>query len=129
MAFFLISYFIRLISAYAMRLGLDEKYVSARNDYIFTDDLKSLSGAIFHKVVFSFKISYVKLIQQYTGVYLPIVLDSPNGREVSKEIVNEMMDILAEEYTEHQIIIASIHNDYAFPNKNFIELTDRLLPF
>lgn len=52
----------QLISTYAIRLGLDEKYVSARNDYIFTNDLKSLSGAIFHKVVFAFKISYIKLI-------------------------------------------------------------------
>lgn len=119
----------QLISSYAMRLGLDEKYVSARNDYIFTNDLKSLSGAIFHKVVFAFKISYVKLIQQHTGVYLPIILDSPSGREVSKENINEMMAILAADFIDHQIIIASIYDNYAFQNSNIIELTDKLLPF
>lgn len=119
----------QLISSYAVRLGLDEKYVSARNDYIFTNDLKSLSGAIFHKVVFAFKISYVKLIQRHTGVCLPIILDSPSGREVSMENVNEMMAILAEDFADHQIIIASIYDTYVFPNKNIIELTDRLLPF
>ena len=119
----------QLISSYATRLGLDKKYVSERNDYIFTNDLKSLSGAIFHKVVFAFKISYVKLIQRYTGTYLPIILDSPSGREVSIENVNEMMAILADDFTEHQIIIASIYNSYAFPFKNIIELQDRLLPF
>lgn len=118
-----------LISQYATRLGLSEKYVSARNDYVFTNDLKSLSGAIFHKVVFAFKISYVALIRNHIGVYLPIILDSPNGREVSEEIVNEMMAILAEDYTEHQIIIASIYNSYDFADKNVIELQDRLLPF
>ena len=118
-----------LISSYAVRLGLDDKFVSARNDYIFTNDLKSLSGAIFHKVVFAFKISYVKLIQQHTGVCLPIILDSPSGREVSMENINEMMAILAENFTDHQIIIASIYNSYSFPNKNIIELTDRLLSF
>lgn len=118
-----------MISLYAMRLGLDKKYVSSRKDYIFTDDLKSLSGAIFHKVVFAFKISYVKLIQLHAGVCLPIILDSPSGREVSLENINEMMDILAEDFTEHQIIIASIYKNYSFPNKNIIELTDRLLPF
>lgn len=118
-----------LISQYATRLGLDEKYVSARNDYIFTNDLKSLSGAIFHKVVFAFKISYVTLVRNHTGVCLPIVLDSPRGREVSEENVNEMMTILAEDYTEHQIIIASIYNSYDFPNKSTIELQERLLPF
>jgi hypothetical protein len=119
----------QMISAYATRLGLDEKYVSARNDYIFTDDLKTLSGAIFHKVVFVFKISYVKLIRQHTGVVLPIILDSPNGREVSAENIDEMIAILIDEFSEHQIIIASIYNHYKFSNKNIIELKDRLLPF
>lgn len=119
----------QLISSYAIRLGLDEKYVSAKSDYIFTNDLKSLSGAIFHKVVYAFKISYVKLIQKYTGVCLPLILDSPSGREVSVENINEMMAILAEDFTEHQIIIASIYNIYIFPKKNIIELHDKLLPF
>lgn len=119
----------QLISSYAVRLGLDEKYVSSRNDYIFTNDLKSLSGAIFHKVVFAFKISYVKLIQQHTGVCLPIILDSPSGREVSIENINEIMAILDEDFKDHQIIIASIYNSYAFSDKTIIELQDRLLPF
>ena len=118
-----------LISQYATRLGLDEKYVSARNDFVFTNELKSLSGAIFHKIVFAFKISYVALIRNHTGVCLPIILDSPRGREVSEENVNEMMAILEEDYTNHQIIIASIYNRYEFPDKNVIELQDRLLPF
>ena len=119
----------RLITTFATTLGLDDKYISSRNDYIFTNDLKSLSGAIFHKVVFAFKISYVKLIQRHTGVYLPIILDSPSGREVSLENINEMMAILAENFAEHQIIIASIYNNYDFPHKNIIEIQNRLLPF
>ena len=49
--------------------------------------------------------------------------------EVSEENVNEMMAILAENYAEHQIIIASIYNNYDFSDKNIIELQDRLLPF
>jgi len=117
----------QMISAYATRLGLDERYVSAKNDYIFTNDLKSLSGAIFHKVVFSFKISYIRLIQRYTGVFLPIILDSPNGREVSAENISEMMAILAEDFAGHQVIIASIHSSYDFPCVNIIELQNRLL--
>jgi len=118
-----------LISQYATRLGLDEKFVSARNDYIFTNDLKSLSGAIFHKVVFAFKISYIALIRKHAGVCLPIILDSPSGREVSKENINEMMAILSEDYSDHQIIIASIYDSYCFANKHVIEIQNRLLPF
>jgi hypothetical protein len=119
----------QMISKYAVRLGLDENYVSAKNDYIFTDDLKSLSGAIFHKIVFSFKISYVKLIQQQTNVCLPIILDSPSGREVSEENINEMIAILNEDFSNHQIIIASIYDSYDFSTKNIIKLQDRLLSF
>ena len=40
-----------------------------------------------------------------------------------------IMAILAEDYAEHQIIIASIYNSYDFADKNIIELQDRLLPF
>jgi hypothetical protein len=125
----LVSELHELISSYAIRLGLDERYVSARKDYIFTNDLKSLTGAIFHKVVFAFKISYVRLIHRHTGVCLPIILDSPSGREVSSKNVNEIIAVLEKDFSEHQIIIASIHNDYALTNKNLIELKDRLLPF
>lgn len=60
---------------------------------------------------------------------MPIILDSPSGREVSMDNVNEMMAILAEDFTDHQIIIASIYNSYDFSNKNIIELKERLLPF
>jgi hypothetical protein len=48
---------------------------------------------------------------------------------VSLENINEMIAILAKDFTDHQIIIASIHNNYAFSKKKVIELTDRLLPF
>lgn len=65
----------------------------------------------------------------HTGVCLPIVLDSPGGREVVPVNINEMMHILAEDYADHQIIIASIRDDYGFANKKIIELQDRLLPF
>ena len=40
-----------LISGYANELGIDEQYVYPTKDYIFTSDLKSLTGAIFHIAV------------------------------------------------------------------------------
>jgi len=117
-----------MISDYARELDIDETYVRPSVDYIFTKDLKSLSGAIFHKIVFAFKISYIKLIGIHTGEKLPIILDSPSGREVDKINVADMMLILARDFGEHQIIIASIH-DYDFPSKYILEIKDRLLPF
>ena len=113
------------ISAYAKELDVSETYISPNKDYIFTDDLKSLSGTILHKIVFSFKLSYIKLIKKKTGIVLPIVLDSPTGREVEHSTVETMLKIIQRDYSEHQLIIASIH-DYDLKDKKIIEFKDRL---
>ena len=115
----------KYISFYASELGIDEKYVSPKKDYIFTNDLKSLSGTILHKIVFSFKLAYIKIIREETGIVLPIIMDSPSGREVKYETVLEMLEILKRDYEMHQIIIASIHN-FEWENKNIIEFKERL---
>ncbi len=118
------------ISKYAKELGVNEEYVSPRRDYIFTSDLKSLSGAILHKIVFSFRLAYIKLIKEKTGIVLPIVLDSPSGREVEHSTVKKMINILRRDYSEHQFIVASIY-DYELKNKNnnIIEFVDGILNF
>ena len=117
-----------LISSYATELGVSETYVRPNEDYIFTSDLKSLTGAIFHKIVFAFKMSYISLIKKHTGEVLPIVLDSPSGREIDKENISGMIAILARDFSEHQIIIASIHY-YDFQSPHIIEIKERLLSF
>jgi len=118
----------QLIIKYTSELGIGNKYISSHPEYIFTKDLKSLSGAILHKIIFSFRISYIKLIYNHTGVKLPIIMDSPSGREVEKIKVEDMMTILSREFYEHQIIIASIFK-YKFDNPNYIELKDRLFKY
>ena len=113
------------ISTYAKELGVDETYVSPNRDYIFTNDLKSLSGTILHKIVFSFKLAYIKLIQEKEGLILPIVLDSPTGREVRHDTVEQMLKIVQRDYPEHQLIVASIY-DFDLRDKKRIEFKDRL---
>lgn len=113
------------ISAYTKELGVSETYVAPNKDYIFTNDLKSLSGTILHKIVFSFKLAYIKLIREKTGIILPIVLDSPTGREVEHNTVEAMLKIVQRDYPDHQLIVASIH-DYDLKNKKLIEFQDRL---
>lgn len=113
------------ISGYAKELGIGEKYIAPNKDYIFTNDLKSLSGTILHKIVFAFKLTYVKLIKEKTGVVLPIILDSPSGGEVKIETVQEMLNIIQRDFSEHQLFVASIHN-YALNNKKVIELKEQL---
>ena len=115
----------KCISSYATELGVSETYVSPSKDYIFTNDLKSLSGTILHKIVFSFKLAYIKLIREKTGVILPIIMDSPSGREVKIETVQEMLKIVIRDFSNHQLIIASIY-DYMLKNENLIKLENSL---
>ncbi|WP_293837891.1 hypothetical protein [uncultured Phascolarctobacterium sp.] len=111
----------KYIKKYATEFGLDEKYYSD----IFTDDLKSLSGAILHKLVFAFKLAYIRVITDKIGVPLPIILDSPSGREVKQSTVELMLNVLQRDFSDHQVIIASIVN-FDFKNKNVIEFKERM---
>lgn len=113
------------ISTYAKELGVSEAHVAPNKDYIFTNDLKSLSGSILHKIVFSFKLAYVKLIREKAGIILPIVLDSPSGREVEHSTVELMLKIIQRDFSDHQLIIATIY-EYELKDKKVIEFKDRL---
>lgn len=77
---------------------------------LFTNDLKSYSGAEFHKLVFSYKLAYIKVIRKRFGIFLPIIIDSPSGKEVDSANVGKMMLLLEQEFYDHQIVIASIFN-------------------
>lgn len=116
----------KYISSYAKEMGVDEKYVSASKDYIFTSDLKSLSGAIFHKIVFAFRLAYIKVLENYSNIIVPIILDSPRGKEVDDINIQKMIQILERDFSHHQIIIASIYN-YDIKNLKIIELQNQLL--
>ena len=95
----------KIIADYAKELGIPFDY---KID-IFTSNLKTKSGAILHKMVFIYKLAYIKLLSQKLGYPVPIFCDSPSGREVKMETITEMLSVLKRDFTEHQIFIASIH--------------------
>lgn len=94
--------------------------------YLFTHNLKELSGAVLHKTVFAFRLAYIREIEKKIKIKLPIILDSPSGKEVDKENISLMMEILKRDFSDHQIIIASIFK-YNFPAPNIIEIKNRLI--
>ena len=110
------------IMAYLREFGIDERF--GRD--IFTHDLKSFSGAIFHLQVFAFTLSYAKLVRERTGCVLPLIIDSPNGREVERTTVQKMMEVLRRDFSDHQIIIATIYNP-EFLTQKTIELVDGVI--
>ena len=113
------------IIAYAKELGVgDEDSISP--SYLYTSNLKELSGAVLHKTVFAFRMAYIKSIEKKLKIKLPIILDSPTGKEVDKSNVALMMKILERDFSDHQIIIASIYDNY-FNDEYVIEIKDKLI--
>lgn len=110
---------------YATDLEIGDSSTIAQN-YLFTSNLKVLSGAVLHKTVFAFRLAYIIEIKKRLGVKLPIILDSPTGKEVDPSNIRLMIDILKRDFSEHQIILASIYR-YDLPNVNEIELQNMLM--
>lgn len=120
-----VSSLYKTIVKYATELGIGDSE-SITKKYLFTSNLKELTGAVLHKTVFAFKMAYIIELEKYLKIKLPIILDSPSGKEVDQENIELMMNILKRDFKENQIIIASIY-DYSFPNIHKIELVGSLL--
>ena len=97
-------------------------------EYIFTSNLKELSGAFLQKLVFSFKLAYLKETEKVLGIKLPIIIDSPSAKELDSYNVKLMFDILKNDFPDNQIFIASIYKyDFNESNAKFIELKGSVL--
>lgn len=108
----------KIIANYAKELSIPFDY---KID-IFTSNLKTKSGTILHKMVFIYKLAYIKLLSQKLGYPVPIFCDSPSGREIKQETITEMLNILKRDFAEHQIFFASIHKyDDIFDKANIYE--------
>ena len=113
----------KIIADYAKELGIPFSY---KID-IFTSNLKAKSGAILHKMVFIYKLAYIKLLSQKLGYPVPIFCDSPSGREVKSETINEMLNLLKRDFSNHQIFVASIYKyESVFNDANIFELNGSL---
>ena len=108
---------------YTEELGVNE---GVNINYLFTSNLRVLSGALLHKTVFAFRLAYILEVKKNLGVTLPIILDSPSGKEIDNQNVQMMINILKRDFSDHQIIIASIF-EYDLPDMNRIEIKKRLL--
>ena len=75
---------------------------------LFTSNLKSKSGAVLHKMVFVYRLAYISLLSEKLGICLPIFCDSPNGREIEQTTVDKTLEIIKRDFSNHQLICASI---------------------
>ncbi len=109
---------------YLQELGVDESHNSEK--YLFTSNLKELSGAILHKTVFSFRLACLLEVEKHLKIKFPIILDSPSGKEIDKQNIKTMIEILKRDFSGNQIIIASIY-EYNLTDVNKISIINRLI--
>lgn len=93
---------------YANRLDIEENLVH-KEDYIFTSDLKSMSGAVLQKMVFAFKLAFLKVIEEEIGTKLFMVIDSPKSKELDDQNTELIMKLVKDELADNQVFIASIY--------------------
>lgn len=120
-----VSSLYQTIVKYAKELGIGDAE-SITKKYLFTSNLKELTGAVLHKTVFAFKMAYIVELEKHLQIKLPITLDSPRGKEIDQENIDLMMNILKRDFSENQIIIASIYY-YSFPEIHEIKLKENLI--
>ena len=112
------------VQKYATILKIDDK-IDTKKNYIFTTDLKSFSGAHLQKLVFAFKVAFLKIIEQKLGTKFIFVLDSPRGKELDADNLKLMMSIVDGKLKDNQIFIASIYDDFNYTTR--IELKQRAI--
>ncbi|MBD8042153.1 hypothetical protein H9625_17330 [Phocaeicola sp. Sa1CVN1] len=88
--------------------------------------MKELSGAILHKTVFAFRLACLLEVEKHLNIKMPIILDSPSGKEIDHQNIEAMIKILKRDFSENQIIIASIY-EYDLININKINIVNRLI--
>ena len=115
---------IKTVQKYMGELG-DSEAEKMTWKYLFTSNLKELSGAVLHKTVFAFRLAYIIEIEKVLGIKLPIIMDSPKGKEVDDINIGKMMQILQRDFQDNQIIIASIYHYVS--NEHVITLEGQLL--
>ena len=109
---------------YLQELGIDENHNTEK--YLFTSNLKELSGAILHKTVFAFRLACLLEVEKHLNIKFPIILDSPSGKEIDKQNIEAMVEILKRDFANNQIIIASIY-EYSLTDVNKISIVNRLI--
>lgn len=101
--------FYETIVKYSKELNIFQYISDQTPRFVLTNKLKGLSGRVLAQMSYIFKLSYLKAIEDNFGIILPIIIDSPRTNELSEESTNSMMTILKRDFSNYQIITASIY--------------------
>lgn len=118
--------FYEIINKYAIELGIKQYIKNDNPSFVLTNKLKGSSGRVLAQMAYVFKLAYLKSIDNKYGIKLPIIIDSPRTNELSESSTDDMLKILKRDFSEHQIIIASIY-DINILNSYIIDLNNGLM--
>lgn len=97
------------INKYAIELGIKQYISNDSPKFVLTNKLKGFSGRVLAQMAYIFKLSYIKIIEKNYELVLPIIIDSPRTNELSVSSTNDMLNILKRDFSNHQVILASIY--------------------
>ena len=89
-----------------------EQFAQNSPTYLFTRDLKSMSGAVLQMTTLAYKLAYISVVRNVTNTILPIILDSPRGHELDDNNIIKIEGVLKRDFKQHQVIVASIYTDF-----------------
>lgn len=113
-----------VIRKYAKELGVSY-YIDDGRNFLVTSELKKYSGKVLFQITYIFKLAYIALVSERCGVVLPIIIDSPRSGEILKDASDAMLGIIRRDFSEHQLIVASVFDDYeSLKHCNKIELNN-----
>ncbi len=91
----------------AQKMHVGECYLEDANG-LLTRSVKKKSGTSRQLLVAAFRLGYAKAIEHFCGVRVPLIIDSPKNGEMSKENFELLVSLLQDEFSDWQIIVASI---------------------
>ena len=77
-------------------------------------------------MVFALRLVCLLEVEKHLNIKFPIILDSPSGKEIDKQNIEAMVEILKRDFANNQIIIASIY-EYSFADVNKVCIVNRLV--
>lgn len=114
------------INKYAIELGIKQYIKNDTPSFVLTNKLKGFSGRVLAQMSYVFKLAYLKSIDYKYGIKLPIIIDSPRTNELSESSTDDMMKILKRDFSDHQIILASIYKSNILECQ-IVDLNDGLM--
>lgn len=117
------------IKKYLIEFGVFEEndHDLQYSSFIFRHNFGNYSGAKLYKLSIAFKLAYILEYKRKANIKLPIIFDSPRDKEVDSECIELVMSVIQRDFSDYQIILASIYDDYKFETLKIVEVQDQLI--